>query len=87
MDKDAKVGLATLRSVDSRAVLEKGMGTSLMSTASASRSHAHETVNVEADVDAGTQSVVVVHECTRIGRTANPPFSFLDWFRIGRRRR
>lgn len=31
--------------------------------------------------------LVAVHNCTRIGRVANPPgFSFSDWFRAGRRR-
>lgn len=85
MGKDDKVLLATFRRADSRAIVEKGMGTSLMSTAGAARSLTQP--NVEVDADSVAQSVVVVYDCTRLGRTANPPFSFLDWFRIGRRRR
>ncbi|MBB2991785.1 hypothetical protein FHR72_003275 [Mycolicibacterium iranicum] len=35
-----------------------------------------------------TQQPVVVYNCSRIGRVANPPgFSFTDWFRPSRRRR
>lgn len=56
-----------------------------MSTAGAAHSLTEPTVAI--DADAVAQSVVVVYDCTRIGRTANPPFSFLDWFRFGRRRR
>jgi hypothetical protein len=41
----------------------------------------------EAANDLGAQSVVVVYNCSRLGRTANPPrFSIADWFRFGRRR-
>jgi hypothetical protein len=56
-----------------------------MSTAGAAGSIVESTTEVDGDVDA--QHVVVVYECTRIGLKANPPFSFLDWFRFGRRRR
>jgi hypothetical protein len=42
---------------------------------------------VETAQDIAAQSVVVVYNCSRLGRTANPPrFSFSDWFRFGRRR-
>jgi hypothetical protein len=30
--------------------------------------------------------VVKVYNCSRLGRTANPPSRFSDWFRFGRRR-
>jgi hypothetical protein len=41
----------------------------------------------DAAKDLSAQSVVVVYNCSRLGRTANPPrFSIADWFRIGRRR-
>ncbi|WP_197420394.1 hypothetical protein [Mycobacterium sp. NAZ190054] len=36
---------------------------------------------------AKAQRPVAVHNCTRIGRVANPPgFSFSGWFRSGRGR-
>jgi hypothetical protein len=39
------------------------------------------------DDDVTADSVVAVHDCNRLGRTATPPtFSFSDWFRFGRRR-
>jgi hypothetical protein len=35
----------------------------------------------------GAQQPVALHNCSRIGRVANPPgFSFSDWFRSSRRR-
>lgn len=56
-----------------------------MSTAGAAPSIVSSAVEVD-DVDG--QRVVVVYKCTRLGLTANPPgFSFLDFFRFGRRRR
>ncbi|HYO02328.1 MAG TPA: hypothetical protein VET27_10810 [Mycobacterium sp.] len=56
-----------------------------MSTAGAAPSIVSSAVEVD-DFDA--QRVVVVYNCTRLGLTANPPgFSFLDFFRFGRRRR
>ena len=34
-----------------------------------------------------TQQPLAVHNCSRLGRVANPPgFSLTDWFRAGRRR-
>ncbi len=37
--------------------------------------------------DAHPQRVIAVHNCNRLGRTANPPrFSATDWFRFGLRR-
>ena len=56
-----------------------------MSTAGAAHAIVASTVDVGAD--ANTQHVVVVYDCTRIGLRANPPFSFMDWFRSGRRHR
>jgi hypothetical protein len=56
-----------------------------MSTASASRKAVSSTSHE--DVNHTTQHVVIVHECSRLGRKANPPrFSLTDWFRFGRRR-
>lgn len=41
----------------------------------------------QAAEDPNAHSVVVVYNCSRLGRTANPPrFSIADWFRFGRRR-
>ena len=41
----------------------------------------------ESEEDLSAQNVVVVYNCSRLGRTANPPrFSFADLFRFGRRR-
>ncbi|MDG4667852.1 hypothetical protein [Mycobacterium sp. 236(2023)] len=35
----------------------------------------------------GAQQPVALHNCSRIGRVANPPgFSFSGWFRSSRRR-
>ena len=56
-----------------------------MATASVSRSAVSSGSHADDDVTA--RYVVVVYNCTRLGRTANPPgFSFADWFRFGRRR-
>jgi hypothetical protein len=56
-----------------------------MATASVSRSAVSS--GSHADDDVAAQSVVVVYDCSRLGRTANPPsFSFSDWFRLGRKR-
>jgi hypothetical protein len=57
-----------------------------MSTAGAAASTVASPIEV--DVDGSEQHVVVVYNCTRLGLTANPPgFSFLNFFRFGRRRR
>jgi len=55
-----------------------------MATASVSRSAVSSGSHPDDDVAA--QSVVVVYDCTRLGRTANPPSLFGDWFRLGRKR-
>lgn len=56
-----------------------------MVTASASRSAVSSSSH--ADDEVAGERTVVVYNCTRLGRTANPPrFSFSDWFRFGRRR-
>lgn len=56
-----------------------------MATASASRKAVSSTS--PADDDTTTQRAVVVYNCSRLGRTANPPrFTITDWFRFGRRR-
>ncbi|WP_170219982.1 hypothetical protein [Mycolicibacterium hodleri] len=56
-----------------------------MPTAGAAPPISSPTVAVEG-VD--VQRAVVVYNCTRLGLTANPPgFSFIDFFRFGRRRR
>ena len=57
-----------------------------MSTAGAAPTSVSPTLKV--DDDDCAQRVVVVYNCTRLGLTANPPgFSFIDFFRFGRRRR
>jgi hypothetical protein len=57
-----------------------------MSTAGAAPSTISSTIEV--DDDDCAERVVVVYNCTRLGLTANPPgFSFIDLFRLGRRRR
>ncbi|BDX31184.1 hypothetical protein TUM20985_17310 [Mycobacterium antarcticum] len=56
-----------------------------MLTAGTAPSVAPPTVEND-DVEA--PRIVVVYNCSRLGLTANPPgFSFLDFFRFGRRRR
>jgi hypothetical protein len=56
-----------------------------MATVSAPRTAV--TSSIPADDETTTHRVVVVYNCTRLGRTANPPsFSFSDWFRFGRKR-
>jgi hypothetical protein len=56
-----------------------------MATVSAPRTAV--TSSIDGHDEATTHRVVVVYNCTRLGRTANPPsFSFSDWFRFGRRR-
>jgi hypothetical protein len=56
-----------------------------MSTASVSRAAVSSSSHADGDIAA--QYNVVVYNCSRLGRTANPPgFSFTDWFRFGRRR-
>ena len=56
-----------------------------MATAKASRTAASPDNHPDDDVTANR--AVVVHDCSRLGRTANPPtFSLIDWFRFGRRR-
>jgi hypothetical protein len=42
--------------------------------------------SLPAGEDVAVQREVVVSNCSRLGRTANPPsFSFSDFFRFGRR--
>jgi hypothetical protein len=57
-----------------------------MSTAGAAPSTVSSTIEI--DDDDCAERAVVVYNCTRLGLTANPPgFSFIDFFRFGRRRR
>lgn len=54
-----------------------------MTTASASRTAVAS--DHASDGDAAVERPVTVHNCSRLGRTANPPrFSLGDLFRFGR---
>jgi hypothetical protein len=52
-----------------------------------SASVASVAAGAHADDEVTAQSPIAVHNCSRLGRVANPPsFSFTDWFRSARRR-
>jgi hypothetical protein len=46
-----------------------------------------DAVSVHADDEVTAERPIAVHNCSRLGRVANPPsFSFAEWFRSARRR-